>query len=104
MLTFVFCIINSLQDEDEEEYGSDDEVLPKDLTSQDELRAACSQVRSTGKRAPAKLTNMQIGIVEKLIAKYGDDTKAMTRDRKLNAMQHTESVRAQRAHPWIFRP
>ncbi|KAL4458495.1 hypothetical protein ABPG75_013360 [Micractinium tetrahymenae] len=58
----------------------------------DELKAACAQVRSTGKALPKRLTAHQRQIVGRLLAAHGDDIQAMARDRKLNSMQHSEAV------------
>jgi nucleolar protein 16 len=38
--------------------------------------------------------------VERLVQRYGDDTKAMARDRKLNPMQQTEADIARRVRKW----
>jgi len=82
----------------------DEDFKPGDIVSADELTAACSKIRSTGKAAPKKLTSKQRGVVEKLIAKHGEDLTAMFKDRKLNAMQHTRAtlealIESYRAYP-----
>lgn len=38
--------------------------------------------------------------LQRLVEKYGDDTKAMARDRKLNPMQQTEADIAKRIKKW----
>ena len=55
----------------------------------DEVRGLLGQVRSTGLALPKRLTSKQRRIVGALVEKYGEDLNAMSRDRKLNAMQHT---------------
>lgn len=62
--------------------GSDDEP--------DELRAMLGKRRKAGpEKPPQRLTHMQRVYVRQLIAAHGDDVEAMSRDRKLNRMQHT---------------
>lgn len=56
------------------------------------LQSPRLQVRSTGKALPKRLTTHQRQIVGRLLAAHGDDIAAMARDRKLNAMQHSEGV------------
>ena len=55
----------------------------------DEVRGALGQMRSTGAAAPKRLTTKQRRIVGALVAKHGHDIVAMSRDIKLNKMQHT---------------
>lgn len=55
----------------------------------DEFRALCSKVRKTGKAQPPRLTSHQRQIIQRLIAKHGDDVEAMVRDTKLNSMLHS---------------
>lgn len=55
----------------------------------DEVRGALGQMRSTGAAAPKRLTTKQRRIVRALVAKHGHDIVAMSRDIKLNKMQHT---------------
>lgn len=50
-----------------------------------------SQARSTGAAPPSVPTERQRAIVDRLVAKHGDNTFKMMLDRKLNAMQHSES-------------
>ncbi|KAI1377287.1 ribosome biogenesis protein Nop16 [Hypoxylon crocopeplum] len=45
-------------------------------------------------------TKREIEWLQSLVDKYGDDTKAMTRDRKLNPMQQTETDIARRIKKW----
>lgn len=57
-----------------------------------DLRAALGKVRSTGLAAPKRLTSHQRAIVSRLLARHGEDTRAMMMDRKLNPMQHSEGA------------
>eukprot|EP00250_Pteridium_aquilinum_P014894 c22268_g1_i1 orf=69-614(+) len=59
-----------------------------DLES-DDLKDALGKKRRDGEHAPLKrLTKMQRVYVSRLIMKHHDDYKAMSRDLKLNKMQH----------------
>ena len=55
----------------------------------DEKLAACGETRTTGHAAPKRLTPKQTLVVERLVERYGEDLRAMSVDRKLNALQHT---------------
>jgi len=55
----------------------------------DEVRGAMGQRRSTGLAPPKQLTTKQRRIVGALVEKHGHDIAAMSRDIKLNKMQHT---------------
>ena len=70
----------------EEEEEEEAEVTDKDL------RSAMGLSRLDGPAAPARLTTIQRAAIGKLIAKYGDDLRAMVMDHKLNTMQHSEGV------------
>lgn len=79
-----------------EVYGSDDEP--------DDVKSALHKKRSDGKKAPLqKLTTMQKVYVSRLILKHGDDYVAMSKDMKLNRMQHAPgalSLLCQRFHKY----
>lgn len=69
----------------DEEEGSDEEP--------DEVRAALGKKRKHGPSQPLqRLTKMQRVYVGNLITKHGEDVEAMSRDLKLNAMQHSPGV------------
>ncbi|XP_010522790.1 PREDICTED: uncharacterized protein LOC104801274 isoform X2 [Tarenaya hassleriana] len=60
---------------------------------EDDLKTALGKQRKDGKHTPLQpLTTMQRKHISSLIGKYRDDYKAMARDTKLNAMQHTVSA------------
>uniref|UniRef100_A0A061SBI4 Nucleolar protein 16 n=1 Tax=Tetraselmis sp. GSL018 TaxID=582737 RepID=A0A061SBI4_9CHLO len=61
-----------------------------DFADDDELRILMAKQRKTGKAAPQRLTSHQKQIVEKLIEAHGSDVEAMSKDRKLNSMLHSE--------------
>jgi nucleolar protein 16 len=58
----------------------------------DDLVAAMAQVRSSGKAAPKRPTQRQRQIVQRLLEAHGQDVGAMSRDRRLNPMQHSRGV------------
>lgn len=62
----------------------DDPVLDEDLA------AAMGHMRSSGKAPPQRPTPRQRTIVQRLTDAHGDDVDAMTKDIKLNAMQHSK--------------
>mmetsp|Transcript_40546 Transcript_40546/g.114840 ORF Transcript_40546/g.114840 Transcript_40546/m.114840 type:complete len:184 (-) Transcript_40546:443-994(-) len=64
--------------------------ITEDFEDDDELRALSNKQRKSGKAPPKKLTTHQKQIMEKLIDAHGEDIEAMSKDRKLNAMQHSE--------------
>jgi len=65
----------------DEIYGSDDEP--------DDVKSALHKKRSDGKKAPLqRLTTMQRVYISRLILKHGDNYVAMSKDLKLNRMQH----------------
>ncbi|KAI1466483.1 ribosome biogenesis protein Nop16 [Daldinia caldariorum] len=51
-------------------------------------------------KKPRTMTKREIEWLQSLVDKYGDDTKAMSRDRKLNPMQQTEADIARRIKKW----
>ncbi|KAL9604058.1 MAG: hypothetical protein Q9219_000820 [cf. Caloplaca sp. 3 TL-2023] len=55
------------------------------------------------KRSPRKQSRREQEWVESLVEKYGDDVKAMVRDRKLNSMQQSEGDIARRVKLWKSR-
>ncbi|WYZ38834.1 hypothetical protein EsH8_III_000748 [Colletotrichum jinshuiense] len=82
------------EDEDEEEGegwgGIDDESRPEVIRML-EKQAALPTVKK-----PRHMSQQEREWLERLIAKHGDDTAAMTRDRKLNPMQQTQGDIARR--------
>ncbi|XP_024365043.1 uncharacterized protein [Physcomitrium patens] len=70
-----------LSDDGSEVYGSDDEP--------DDVKSVLHKKRKDGKKAPLqRLTTMQRVYISRLILKHGDDYVAMSKDMKLNKMQH----------------
>ncbi|CAM6008817.1 unnamed protein product [Sphagnum balticum] len=71
--------------------------LDKDFATSDEepddVKSALHKKRKDGKKAPLqRLTTMQRVYVSRLILKHGDNHEAMSRDIKLNRMQHPPGI------------
>jgi len=56
----------------------------------DDLKAAMAKARSSGKAGPKRITPHQRQIIEALLSTHGDDVEAMSQDRRLNTMQHSQ--------------
>ncbi|KAF2140598.1 uncharacterized protein K452DRAFT_351834 [Aplosporella prunicola CBS 121167] len=52
------------------------------------------------RKAPRKQSEREVEWVERLVAKYGDDYRKMSRDMKLNPMQQTEGDIKKRVQKW----
>ncbi|KAL1960593.1 hypothetical protein VTO42DRAFT_7172 [Malbranchea cinnamomea] len=63
-------------------------------------RQAALEEEALKKRKPRHQSQREIEWLERLVQKYGDDTRAMARDRKLNPMQQTEADIARRLRKW----
>jgi hypothetical protein len=58
-----------------------------------DVKSALHKKRKDGKKAPLqRLTTMQRVYVSRLILKHGDNHEAMSRDIKLNRMQHPPGI------------
>ncbi|KAI1103528.1 ribosome biogenesis protein Nop16 [Jackrogersella minutella] len=84
--------LESDDDEDEEEAAEewDGGIVPELETQAN--RPVIKKSRTQPKR--------EIEWLQRLVEKYGDDTKAMSRDRKLNPMQQTEADITRRIKKW----
>ncbi|KAI1138879.1 ribosome biogenesis protein Nop16 [Hypoxylon sp. FL0543] len=84
------------EEEDAEEWGGIEEaeghagIVPQ--LESEANRPVVKKVRTQTKR--------EIEWLQRLVEKYGDDTQAMARDRKLNPMQQTEADIARRIKKW----
>lgn len=94
-------------DEEEEEEGADapelwttsrkpSTVVVEALEAQAEEEAA----QLLRKRRPRQQSKREVEWIAKLVEKYGDNTGAMARDRRLNPMQQTEADIARRVRQW----
>lgn len=63
-----------------------------DASLDEDLKIAMAQQRDSGKAPPKRPTPRQRQLIERLLAAHGSNVTAMVRDRKLNAMQHSEGV------------
>lgn len=58
------------------------------------------QAASAPEKKPRKQSAREKEWIERLVSKYGEDTKKMSRDMKLNPMQQTEADIARRIKKW----
>lgn len=84
-------LLNDVEDEEEEE--PDEEI--RSAAGKSNVVAALEQeaadeAERIAKKRPRQQSRREEEWLGRLIAKYGEDTRAMARDRKLNPMQQTE--------------
>lgn len=63
-------------------------------------RQAALQEEAVKRKKPRTQSKREIEWLERLVARYGEDTRAMARDRKLNPMQQTEADILRRLRKW----
>lgn len=63
-----------------------------DASLDEDLKVAMARQRNSGKAPPKRPTPRQRHLIERLLAAHGSNIAAMFKDRKLNAMQHSEGV------------
>lgn len=63
-------------------------------------RQAALEEEAVKRKKPRTQSKREIEWLERLVARYGEDTRAMARDRKLNPMQQTEADIARRLRKW----
>lgn len=73
------------EDEDEEEWGG----IKETGEETEVVKTLIEEARNPAEKKPRYQSEREREWLESLIAKYGDDTAAMARDRKLNPMQQT---------------
>lgn len=71
-----------------------------DVIAQLEAQAAEEEEWLAKKKQPRKQSQREEEWIASLVAKHGDDIKAMVRDRKLNPMQQTEGDISRRVKKW----
>ncbi|KAI1654064.1 ribosome biogenesis protein Nop16 [Daldinia decipiens] len=90
------------EDEDEEEEEGEGWGGIEDVNGEDDMIVA--QLEDEANRPiikkPRTLTKRETEWLQSLVDKHGDDTKAMSRDRKLNPMQQTQADIARRIKKW----
>lgn len=69
-----------------EEWGG----IKEDGTETEVFKSLMEEARNPAPKKKRHQSEREREWLEKLVAKYGDDTKAMAKDRKLNPMQQTE--------------
>jgi nucleolar protein 16 len=70
------------------------------VVAQLEAQAAAEEEELATKRRPRQQSQREDEWISNLIAKHGDNVKAMVRDRKLNPMQQTEGDIGRRMKKW----
>lgn len=65
-----------------------------------EMRALQEEEEASKKRRPRQQSKREEEWIERLVARHGENVKAMVRDRKLNPMQQTEGDIQRRIHKW----
>ncbi|KAI0016244.1 ribosome biogenesis protein Nop16 [Xylariomycetidae sp. FL0641] len=87
--------------DDGEEWGG---IQADNEDEDDDENAIIRQLEEEASRPVEKKPRTQSGRevewLERLVEKYGDDTRAMARDRKLNPMQQTEADISRRIRKW----
>ncbi|EXJ89118.1 hypothetical protein A1O3_02182 [Capronia epimyces CBS 606.96] len=71
-----------------------------DVVAQLEAQAAEEEELLATKRRPRQQSKREEEWIANLVERYGDDIKAMVRDRKLNPMQQTEGDISRRIRKW----
>jgi nucleolar protein 16 len=95
-------LLNDVEDEEEEQ---PDEEMETRATKSSVVAAleqeAAEEAERLAKRRPRQQSKREEEWLERLVARYGQDTKAMARDRKLNPMQQTEADIQRRLKKWL---
>ena len=63
-------------------------------------REVAEEAEALARKRPRQQSSREGEWIDRLVQKYGDDTKAMTRDKKLNPMQQTEGDIKRRLRKW----
>lgn len=85
---------DGLEEEEETVTKGKDDISSKVVAELEDLAAR------EKKKEPRKQSAREKEWVERLVTKYGDDVRAMSRDRRLNPMQQTEPDIARRVKKW----
>ncbi|RGP73515.1 nucleolar 16 [Fusarium sporotrichioides] len=84
------------EDKPAEEWGGIEDKADDDEETTDIVKQLLEQAKQPDLPKKRHQSAREIEWLEKLVAKYGDDTGAMSRDRKLNPMQQTAANIAKR--------
>lgn len=95
-------LLNDVEDEEEDDLDGE----TTGASSKSNVIAALEQevadeAEKLAKKRPRQQSKREEEWLERLVARYGEDTKAMARDRKLNPMQQTESDIQKRLKKWL---
>lgn len=82
------------------EHGARKKRTANDVVALLEAQAVAEGELLAMKRQPRKQSQRETDWVARLVEKYGDNIKAMVRDRKLNPMQQTEGDLSRRIKKW----
>jgi nucleolar protein 16 len=94
--------LNELDNEDGEEWDGF-AMIPEQREGEQVnpvIRQLEEAARNGERKAPRKQSQREEEWLERLVAKYGDDYGKMTRDKKLNPMQQTETDIRTRVRKW----
>lgn len=92
-----------LVDLSEEETAITPKQRQSDVVADLEAQAEEEAEALARKKRPRQQSTREEEWIERLIEKHGDDTRAMTRDRKLNALQQSEGDIGRRVKKWKAR-
>lgn len=84
--------VKDVEDQDTEEWGG----IIHEEGDTEVIRSLVEQAQNPAPKKPRHLSERETEWLERLVAKHGDDTRAMARDHRLNPMQQTASDIAKR--------
>lgn len=91
---------SDLEDEHEDETMGGTDLGRAEGGANHIIQALEAQAAMEPEKKPRKQSEREREWIAKLVAKYGEDTRGMSRDRKLNPMQQTEADIARRVKKW----
>ena len=89
-----------LEDLSEEEETSAMSTKPNDVVAELEARADEEAATLARRRRPRQQSKREEEWIARLVERYGEDTRAMARDVKLNPMQQSEGDLGRRLQKW----
>ena len=92
--------LNDLEEEDADEGGVEGTGNKSNVVAALEQEAA-EEAEKLAKKRPRQQSKREEEWLGRLIARHGQDTRAMARDRKLNPMQQTEGDVQRRLKKWL---
>ncbi|KAF5004490.1 hypothetical protein FDECE_9021 [Fusarium decemcellulare] len=89
--------LNELDDDSDAEEQADEWAgIEDDPNATDIVKTLVEESRNPAEKKPRHQSGREKDWLEQLVAKHGDDTQAMAKDRKLNPMQQTAADLAKR--------